>query len=61
MILCGEAVYGYVIRLVFREEKGAALGRGQRKDGWKALAEKNPHERKSSKWGQGPRGKYVTK
>lgn len=35
MILCGEAVCGYVIRLVFREEKGAALERGQREDGRK--------------------------
>lgn len=61
MILCGEAVYGYVIRLVFREEKGAALERGQRKDGRKTAAEKNPHERKSTKWGQEPREKYVPK
>ena len=34
MILCGEAVYGYVIRLVFREEKREKRReRGRRKDG----------------------------
>lgn len=38
MILCGEAMYGYVIHLVFREERRGRKERTGTEERWEAVA-----------------------